>query len=456
MTDRYRQLGYAGLVALLVVTAAHTALAYPGGIAGTVFGPTGCPLCHSGGTTPSVILAGPTSMQPGDTADFTFTIFGNPTQPYGGLNVAASDGTLSLGGPFTLDTRTILGILGLTEITQLAPKQGDFLNEIEFSFRWTAPNQGGDVTMRAWGNAVNHDGSPTGDAAAMTTLVVSVVGSGASTATPTIVPTPTATVIACNDSAPLHPALLSDPDAEDCQAAIAKSGALYMKKDLKAVQACLRSFQESGMSGDAIAQCIGSATTPPTDSVTATALADAAEKARATLRAKCSGTILEQLTTCATTELGLEICFVADHRQAVVDAMSAEYGSLMPNANSDVQKCQRGLAQAAARYLLAHLKASEQCLIARNRAAIINDGAAECVGSIVGGTFNAPQDFNTGETVSKAEAKLQNKVQAKCGGGLLAPLDSCGASESTAAMCLLCTHRTTVFALINSEFGGTP
>jgi hypothetical protein len=456
MTDRYRRLAYAWLTALLVVTTAHAALAFSGGIAATVFGATGCPLCHTGGTTPSVILNGPTTVLPGDTATYTFTVFGNPSQPFAGLNVSASDGTLALGGPFSLGTRTVLGILGLVEITHQAPKQGDFLNEVEFSFQWTAPSQASNVTLRAWGNAVNHNGYASGDAAAMTTLAVSVAGSSAHTATPTIVPTPTATVVACNDDAPLHPALLNDPDAEECQAAIAKAGALYIKKNLKAVQACLRSFQESGMSGDAITECVGSATVAPTDAVTADALAKAAEKARATLSSKCAGTILTQLNACSTTEFGLEICFLADHRQAVVDAMSAEYGALAPNANADVQKCQRGAAAAAANYLLAHLKASEKCLVARNRAAINTDGAAQCVGSIVGGTFIPPQDFDTGGTVAKAEQKLQKALAAKCGAGLLAPLDACGGSESTATLCLLCTHRTAVFDLIDSEWGGTP
>ena len=58
-----------------------------------------------------------------------------------------------------LGTKTILGALGLGEVTHTAPKQGDFLNVIEFSFQWTPPASFTSTTMRAWGMAVNHDGT---------------------------------------------------------------------------------------------------------------------------------------------------------------------------------------------------------------------------------------------------------------------------------------------------------
>src|SRR5215468_2267025 len=179
------------LVGALVV-ALHTppASAYSGGISSAVFGTTGCPLCHSGGTAPSVVLSGPTSVAPGDTADYTLTIFTNPAQDFGGLNVSAPLGVLSVGGPFSTGTTTILGAGGLAEITHTMPKQADFLYTIEFSFSWTAPSDFTSVTLRGWGNAVNGNHLPSGDAATLSTL--DVFSSTAATPTPSGSPSPTA------------------------------------------------------------------------------------------------------------------------------------------------------------------------------------------------------------------------------------------------------------------------
>src|SRR5262249_18526094 len=161
------------------------------------------------------------------TADYTLTIFTNPTQDFGGLNVSAPLGVLSVGGPFSTGTTTILGGGGLAEITHTMPKQADFLYTIEFSFSWTAPSDFTNVTLRGWGNAVNGNHLPSGDAATLSTL--DVFSSTAATPTPSGSPSPTATPGSCADAAPLAPALVSDPAAQACQAAIAKAGALYVK-----------------------------------------------------------------------------------------------------------------------------------------------------------------------------------------------------------------------------------
>jgi hypothetical protein len=450
--QRRRRFGYVLALGLLALPWARGALAFPGGIAGTVFGATGCPLCHVGGVTPTVLLDGPTALQPDETAEYTFTIFGNPTQNYGGLNVSAPDGTLTTGGVYALDTRTILGLLGLQEITHSEPKPGSFMSIIEFSFQWTAPSHGGTVTLRAWGNAVNHDGTSTGDAAAMTTLDVAVSGPPGATATPT----PTATPATCADAAPLQPPLVSSPDAQACQAALAKLGALYVKKDLKAVQKCLRALHAGAISGDAGATCVGSATTLPADGKTAETLAKAEDKVRTALAATCTNDVLPMLDACATTEIALEECFLGSHRQAVVDAVAAQYGTLIPNADKDVQKCQSAVGNAAGRYLTAYLGASEKCLVARNAAGAPIDGAAQCVGVVSGGSFVPPADADAAETIAKALAKLQKKLAAKCGGGKLAPLDTCADDVPGALACLVCSHQSIVFDMVSSEFGGTP
>ena len=46
-----------GLVIVMVLGRAAASSAYPGGIASTAFDGTGCLLCHSGGTVPTVVLS---------------------------------------------------------------------------------------------------------------------------------------------------------------------------------------------------------------------------------------------------------------------------------------------------------------------------------------------------------------------------------------------------------------
>src|SRR5262245_54100873 len=122
---RYRVIISSLLLALGSATAGYGSST---GIASTVFGATGCPLCHGGGVAPVVLLSGPTSVMPGTTNEYTLTIFGNQMQNYGGLNVAAGLGTLATGGPFALGTKALTGALGLDEITHTAPKQGDVMS----------------------------------------------------------------------------------------------------------------------------------------------------------------------------------------------------------------------------------------------------------------------------------------------------------------------------------------
>ena len=441
MMRRRERVVLCGLAVALVLGRAAASSAYSGGIASTVFEGIGCPQCHSGGTTPSVVLSGPTVVPPGSTADYTLTIFDtNPAQNFGGFNVAASAGTLSTGGAFALDTRTIVGLLGLVEITHAAPEQGDFLNEIEFSFRWTAPDNFTAATLRGWGNAVNHNGLPSGDAASLATLDIA-----ASVATPT--PTP----FVCGDAAPLDPPLVADHGAQACQAAIARAGILYVKKSLNAARSCLAKTA----SGDPLTACVGDATTAPTDPTAAAAITKAEMKLRAILVAKCPDAALALLDACAGTESGFETCLLAQHRQSVIDTVtndaSGSYG-----ADKGIRRCQSAIRAAADGYLAAHLAAGARCLAGRNKAGAAGDGAALCIGSIAAGVFVAPTDAKAAAAVAAAQVKLGKAIQQSCDEGDIAALDSCGSDRTSEAACLLCTHRATVFGLMSSEFGGTP
>jgi hypothetical protein len=440
------------MAALASAAVAPAADASSLGIASSIFGSGGCPACHGGGTAPGVLLDGPTVVEPGNTYNYTFTIFGNQDQSFGGFNIAVPLGALSTGGPFVLGTKTIAGALGLAEVTHTAPKQGDFLNVIEFSFQWTAPASFTSTQMRAWGLAADHSGTELGDAASSATLNLFALAPQ----TPTPLPTATPGVPACSDATPLHPALISDPAALACQAAIAKAGATYLKKDLKAVRSCLADAQSGATSGEAIAACVGSATTAPTEARSAQAIAKAQGKARSYLQAKCTDAAVAALDACAETESELETCFLGRHRQGVVDLIASEYGALQTTDDKGVQKCQKAIGGAAASYVLAHLRTAQKCLLRRSADEVALDGVALCIGGLVADEFIVPLDAKVADAAATAAAKLMEKIDGKCDDAQIAALAGCGANRASAVSCLLCSHRTAVFGLISSEFGGIP
>jgi hypothetical protein len=127
----------------------------------------GCNNCHSGGTAPAVMFGGPSTVNPGSTTTFTFTV--NSGSAAKGFNVRANGGTITkVGGDGA--TKELSG-----EITHASPQAG---SNIVFSFRWTAPGQSPGLptnfTFTGWGNAVNNTGSTGGDLAASATKVVTV------------------------------------------------------------------------------------------------------------------------------------------------------------------------------------------------------------------------------------------------------------------------------------------
>jgi hypothetical protein len=429
--------------AAMFLASASPSRGFSTGIGSTDFGATGCPLCHAGGTEPKVVLSGPTSVAPGQTVDYTVTIFGNSSQKFGGFNAGAPTGTLSTGGPFATGTQTVIGLAGL-EVTHTAPKQGDFMSIIEFSFRWTAPSDLSVATLRAWGNAVNHNGLPTGDAATMATLDVSALAPQ---------PTPSPTPILCADSAPLAPAVISDAAAQKCQESIAKNGALYVKKDLRAVRNCLQAVQRGQLAGDPATLCVGTTTVSPTDAKTAAAVAKAQAKARTRLARDCPNTALALLDSCADTESALESCFLVGHRQAVIDAISRQYGDVAESSDAGAQKCQAAIGTATSSFLSASLKAAQKCLSKRHTS---GDGGALCIGAITDGDFILPTDAKAAAAMSSAESDMTDKIAEKCDDAQMAILGACGSGEAGTISCLLCTHRQTVFDLLGSEFGGTP
>jgi hypothetical protein len=179
--------------AVLVIGTAVPVWAFSSGISSNVFGATGCPLCHGGGLVPTVVLSGPTLVAPGSTNVYTLEVFEIGAQPLAGLNAAASDGTFTLGGPDSAQTKLILNAMtARDEITHTSPK----LNSggvTTFSFQWTAPLSFASVGMTAWGNAVTGTLGAAGDMAASDALTIDSTDPVTPTPTASTTPTPTST-----------------------------------------------------------------------------------------------------------------------------------------------------------------------------------------------------------------------------------------------------------------------
>lgn len=125
-----------------------------------------CSACHNSGLVPGVTLVGPTVVDPGATYLYTLIISGGQ-QIAGGLDVAVTAGALTAVSP---DTQIMSG-----EITHTEPKPADKDGAVSFTFQWTAPLTGTAVTMYGAGNSVDNNGSPSGDAANITTLAITVL-----------------------------------------------------------------------------------------------------------------------------------------------------------------------------------------------------------------------------------------------------------------------------------------
>ena len=100
----------------------------------------------------SVIIDGPSEMKPGETADFTLTITGGPLLN-GGLNASVTAGKFTEGA----GTKVMKG--ELTHFEPKLPKDG----KIFFTFKYTAPDKAGEVTMFANGLSGNNNETKRGD-----------------------------------------------------------------------------------------------------------------------------------------------------------------------------------------------------------------------------------------------------------------------------------------------------
>ncbi len=164
--------GLLSATALFLVLHVDPAGAFSGGVSGYSGNPSAgggetCTRCHSGGTAPVVTLSGPTTVAAGASATYTLTIAGGQ-ETAGGLDVSGSGGTFAATDPGTR--------LQENEVTHEAPRAAAPSGDVTFTFDWTAPLGGGAFTLYAAGNSVNLDGTRQGDAAATSTLAVTVTG----------------------------------------------------------------------------------------------------------------------------------------------------------------------------------------------------------------------------------------------------------------------------------------
>lgn len=177
-------------------------------------GSTGCHASDSSTKPPVVRFEGPTQVDPGAQATYTFVVTSRNLQVQiaAGLDVSASGGTLGAlpdqqeqvcsvsrqpnGLIVPCPNLTTTPITTGAEITHTGPKVNDPNGEAAWQFTWTAPATAGVYVLFGAGNSVDFSTTDAGDEAAITTLMVTV-GNPAPTATATSAPTPTPTRPPC-------------------------------------------------------------------------------------------------------------------------------------------------------------------------------------------------------------------------------------------------------------------
>ncbi|MEL6341699.1 MAG: putative metal-binding motif-containing protein [Myxococcota bacterium] len=155
------------LTSILILLSADAALANSGGRTGR--STSGCRSCHGSSAASSTSVSfsvDDTTVEPGDTITVSFTVSTTSSSHTGaGMNVSASDGTLSAG----TDTKT-----SSSELTHSGVAEMSSSGSHTFTFEWTAPLTEGTVTLSGAGNAVNENGSSSGDGWNLDTLTLNV------------------------------------------------------------------------------------------------------------------------------------------------------------------------------------------------------------------------------------------------------------------------------------------
>jgi len=348
-----------------MISSVPAAQAYSSGIASTVLEPNGCNQCHTNGLEETIKLEGPEFVEPGATVEYQLSIIVRGAQEYGGLNAAASDGALTLGGEFESETRLIAGADGRDEVTHTSAKIADVWGQVEFTFFWTAPSPSfTSATLDVWGNGVDNSGDQTGDHATFISREILPASDEA----------PSEPLCATNE-APLKPLPLADPAEQKCQDAVGKMGLAYMKGVLKSVQKCLQDFQRWGLLGNHDEICSGSLDVPPSDLATAEKVAKAEAKALRFVDKKCTDENIAALDLCADTVTDFKTCFVQSYRPFVETLVLREFGHIEQTDDKALRKCQKVLSAESAKYVAATTKTMQKCVSKWNKSPAVADAA---------------------------------------------------------------------------------
>lgn len=127
-----------------------------------------CNGCHQGGVTPKVTLDGPTSLDAGVLATYTFRI--ETAAAITGMNAAVSVDDAVMSGDADGGTRE-----DENEVTHARTMRPDGGAAV-YTFSMVAPPYGGKITLYAAGNACDGNGNTEGDESAATSIEIDVNG----------------------------------------------------------------------------------------------------------------------------------------------------------------------------------------------------------------------------------------------------------------------------------------
>lgn len=152
-----------GLITLLLIIGSDFAFPYNNGITGRT--QVGC-TCHSSSPNSATTVTAQSSSgnfrtRPGQSLNISITV-ANSFMRAAGINIAVTNQNGQNAGTLTPSTNSGLQSSG-GELTHTTPKTMNN-GEANFAFSWTTPSSGGEYTLRAVGNAVNSNGSTSGDA----------------------------------------------------------------------------------------------------------------------------------------------------------------------------------------------------------------------------------------------------------------------------------------------------
>jgi hypothetical protein len=149
-----------GIASMFILIVTYTLLAKPGGITGRTAPGAGCSCHGSSSSSTSVGISGNFTVDPGSNNNYTVTV-SNSSQMKAGVNIAVKNdqsGETNVGSVFAgSNLQALSGELTHTSPVTLSGGSAGF------SFTWTAPSQAGEYYIRAAGNAVDGDGSNSGD-----------------------------------------------------------------------------------------------------------------------------------------------------------------------------------------------------------------------------------------------------------------------------------------------------